>query len=506
MSFSPAVHPSAEVCSVANTIPRTAVLSVPSTGSKYSVAIFEGGLSDETASTSSGSLVKTVTPSVPDAESERDFSLFAMSRCSSDVGLPSQGGGCSPEAGVSPRTVSLSGGDSLGLPRSLVQNDFVRVLVVSRRWLRKGRLTDYVSELHLEMLQMHHAVPVMVPRTPWTLAMLDGFMPMHGLLLVEGEDIGQRLNPYKGTAPVDKVEKLEVQAMHPGEVSSDDERDLIELELLRRCHRDGVPILAICRGSQLLNVFRGGSLFYDIGLQVGKGVQHINYSNYDQHRHGLWVKAPSFLADCFYEEHHKAQSSGTLVPSSEVQAQAVLSSVADEVVTSLYPGRGKTRRAGKSGQEKHLGDLNSSGHPGSGDRGFQPQKDGPASLGDGKADKGDLFFSIQVNSYHHQGVRELGRGLVPIAYSEDGLVEAFCEGGMADCRLEGGDLHPQVPVHPQGDFSPHFVVGLQFHPERMAEDYAGCRRIFKAFVTACRKYKAGLGIQAARPSDSAVTH
>lgn len=290
MSPFPGDHVPAECSSVTNPLPILGIQSTLSTGSKYTLSTCDGGASDEAASTTSGSLVKTVAPSVPDADSEGDFSVFAMSRCSSEVEVPPRVGVCSLERAVSPRTVSLNARESGELPRPLVQNDFVRILVVSRRWLRKGRLTDYVSELHLEMLQMHRAVPVMVPRTPWTLEMLDGFMPMHGLLLVEGEDIGQRLNPYKGTAPVDKAEKLEVQAMHPGEVSSDDERDLIELELLRRCHRDGIPILAICRGSQLLNVFRGGSLFYDIGLQVGKGVQHINYSNYGTHGGDLGVK------------------------------------------------------------------------------------------------------------------------------------------------------------------------------------------------------------------------
>jgi gamma-glutamyl-gamma-aminobutyrate hydrolase PuuD len=65
-----------------------------------------------------------------------------------------------------------------------------------------------------------------------------------------------------------------------------------------------------------------------------------------------------------------------------------------------------------------------------------------------------------VNSYHHQGIRRLGRRFTPMAFAADGLVEAF-----HDPRAE-------------------FVVGLQFHPERMLEEAAGNRRIWKAFGSA----------------------
>ncbi|WP_022799042.1 gamma-glutamyl-gamma-aminobutyrate hydrolase family protein [Thermus islandicus] len=49
--------------------------------------------------------------------------------------------------------------------------------------------------------------------------------------------------------------------------------------------------------------------------------------------------------------------------------------------------------------------------------------------------------SFRVNSYHHQGVKALGRGLRPAAFSPDGLVEAVFLGG-----------HP-------------LYLGVQWHPE-----------------------------------------
>ncbi len=67
--------------------------------------------------------------------------------------------------------------------------------------------------------------------------------------------------------------------------------------------------------------------------------------------------------------------------------------------------------------------------------------------------------TFSVNSTHHQAVKRLGDGLHPFAFSPDKLVEAFC--------LQG---YP-------------FLVGVQWHPERLREDTLSCA-LFSAFVKA----------------------
>ena len=44
----------------------------------------------------------------------------------------------------------------------------------------------------------------------------------------------------------------------------DHARDELETELLETAERSGAPVLGICRGAQLMNVFRGGSLHQDL--------------------------------------------------------------------------------------------------------------------------------------------------------------------------------------------------------------------------------------------------
>ena len=77
------------------------------------------------------------------------------------------------------------------------------------------------------------------PEEPRTLAGLDG------LMLTGGTDV----NPNRYG-----------QERAPETDQPDDDRDQLESDLIREALADGVPVLAICRGMQLLNVACGGTL------------------------------------------------------------------------------------------------------------------------------------------------------------------------------------------------------------------------------------------------------
>jgi putative glutamine amidotransferase len=76
---------------------------------------------------------------------------------------------------------------------------------------------------------------------------------------------------------------------------------------------------------------------------------------------------------------------------------------------------------------------------------------------------------LPVNSSHHQAVDVVGDGLrVAARCSEDGIIEA----------LEGTALD-------------HFVLGVQWHPERSFEKDAASRALFEALVHEAKKYARG---------------
>ena len=272
-----------------------------------------------------------------------------------------------------------------------------RILIVSRRHMRKDKFVDFVGEYHLTLILRYGACPVIVPRCVGAdttgeevSRLIDAYEPIHGVLLCEGEDIDLKawpgaLGPDGGGMTDEQT--ATVAASHPSDASVDQAKDLIEFELVRRCVARGIPYLGICRGSQVLNVYRGGTLYSDIDTQVGGGVTHIDYNNYDSHRHPVSVTPTTPLADWF-----------------------------------------------------------------------------------------DGATALDVNSYHHQGVRTLAQGFTPMAHSPDGLVEAFYEPAAYD---------PDAG---------RYCIGLQFHPERMQDrstgvyDYPGCVGAYEAFGRAVRAY------------------
>ncbi|MBR6865049.1 MAG: gamma-glutamyl-gamma-aminobutyrate hydrolase family protein [Bacteroidales bacterium] len=91
-------------------------------------------------------------------------------------------------------------------------------------------------------------------------------------------------------------------------VSVDTLRDASDLMLMRAALDSGKPILAICRGEQLMNVVLGGSLYQDIPTQVDTVVKHGGGA-----WHQIGVEKGSVLYDLFGQDsitvnssHHQA--------------------------------------------------------------------------------------------------------------------------------------------------------------------------------------------------------
>ena len=147
------------------------------------------------------------------------------------------------------------------------------------------------------------------------------------------------------------------------------ELDELELALLDRALRDGMPVLAICRGIQVLNVACGGTLWQDIHVEGATERPHDQEPR-DLLVHGLDVDPDSLLARTMGATH------------------------------------------------------------------------------------------VEVNSLHHQAIRDLGRGLRAVACSDDGLIEGV-----------------EMPDH-------RFVLGIQCHPEELVATQDWARRLFSALVQA----------------------
>jgi putative glutamine amidotransferase len=74
------------------------------------------------------------------------------------------------------------------------------------------------------------------------------------------------------------------------------ERDLFELVLIDEVFRQRKPLLAICRGHQILNVALGGTLIVDIPTQVPNALRHGRGDKKNELVHEVAVAPGSLLA------------------------------------------------------------------------------------------------------------------------------------------------------------------------------------------------------------------
>lgn len=119
-----------------------------------------------------------------------------------------------------------------------------------------------LSEFYVNAILDAGGLPLMMPNVgpelaPSYLARVDGLL-LSGGLDVDPIKYGERPHPKLGL--LDQV------------------RDDWELELVRGAHGAGMPIFAICRGVQVLNVAFGGSLIQDIPSEVDNPVKHEQQS------------------------------------------------------------------------------------------------------------------------------------------------------------------------------------------------------------------------------------
>jgi putative glutamine amidotransferase len=91
-------------------------------------------------------------------------------------------------------------------------------------------------------------------------------------------------------------------------------------------------------------------------------------------------------------------------------------------------------------------------------------------------DRNSKLYSIcttdkgEVNSSHHQAIENTGRGLMPVAWSPDGLTEAT--------ELADAGQHP-------------FFIGVQWHPERMSTGNPLSVKLGMAFLDMCHAGQKG---------------
>jgi putative glutamine amidotransferase len=213
----------------------------------------------------------------------------------------------------------------------------------------------YCDASYLRCVEEAGGLPVLLPHMD-SPALEELVRLLDGLLFTGGEDV----HPQRYGDP---------EVLDACQIS--EARDEFEVRLFHKFFQTGKPVLAVCRGVQLVNVALGGTLIQDVPVQIGS-------------------------------QHH-SQTQASADPSHWIQ---------------LEEGSRLARAFGT--------------------------------------------ISLEVNSHHHQAVDRLAPGLKARGWSEEGIIEVV-----------------EHVEHP-------YLVGVQWHPERLSSRPHEQRILFEDFIQSCR--------------------
>jgi putative glutamine amidotransferase len=116
-----------------------------------------------------------------------------------------------------------------------------------------------LNTAYVRALERAGLVPLAIPTLIAPDRAVAALQSLRGLVLTGGEDVAPQ---RYGATP------------HPRLGRVDPDRDATEVALIAAARKRGLPILAICRGIQILNVALGGTLYQDLDSERPSAVHH----------------------------------------------------------------------------------------------------------------------------------------------------------------------------------------------------------------------------------------
>jgi len=147
-----------------------------------------------------------------------------------------------------------------------------------------------LSTYYVESVEAAGGCPLILSRVESCDSIKPVLDQLDGIIFSGGTDI----NPhYYNDDP-----RYGLQQVKPG-------RDQYEFELLRTCLNNySFPILGICRGLQLLNIYQGGNMYQCLEKEKPEGIMHALWEKFPMHypSHAVQVEKDSRLFALIQEE------------------------------------------------------------------------------------------------------------------------------------------------------------------------------------------------------------
>lgn len=181
-----------------------------------------------------------------------------------------------------------------------------------------------VNSSYLVSIERAGGVPLILPMVADE-ATADALLSrVDGLLMTGGEDIAPA---YYGEETLNST------------VSINAPRDTTDMLLLTAAKKRRLPVLGICRGEQVVNVFYGGSLWQDLPSQVGTEVSHRQTEPSSVGTHWVYIEKGTQLHTLLKADSIKVNSFHHQAVKQIADGLTVSARAADGVVEG-YEGKG----------------------------------------------------------------------------------------------------------------------------------------------------------------------
>lgn len=162
------------------------------------------------------------------------------------------------------------------------------------RWTVWDREAFLLSRAYVDALQGAGAIAMMLPPDEWVAEHPDDVLEgLDALMLAGGADIDP--SSYGGPR-------------HPKVTNTRVDRDRAEIALFTRALERDMPVLGICRGMQLMNVARGGTLIQHLPDDVGHTDHRRSLGSFDNADHDVRLEPGSLAARACGEVLHATKS------------------------------------------------------------------------------------------------------------------------------------------------------------------------------------------------------
>ncbi len=162
------------------------------------------------------------------------------------------------------------------------------------RWSVWDQQAELLPRSYVDAVQRAGGIALLLPPDPDAVDAPDTLLDVIDALLLAG---GSDMDPASyGAEP------------HPTTAGTVPERDAFELALARRAMERDMPFLGICRGMQVMNVARGGTLNQHLPDDVGHEDHRRSLGSFDNADHDVRLAHGSLAARAAQEELHPTKS------------------------------------------------------------------------------------------------------------------------------------------------------------------------------------------------------